>query len=244
MCRRGRPFSRHPLINRRVERQEARRRRRVYRREYLRRSDAGDAVFCASRDNVSYERHLRYGLAGTISRPSQSSVSERIEVMPGVSFTRSRADGRAEEVADEGYHRRGGEQFPSAAGNRDRANRRIEKGLEGERRGALTEGEPASRRRRGAIWRRRRTPRADTRALARATTRDERSMAARAETKFPALSLLAGDSAWAGRGDDRRRHRSGRGEERTSTLCHAFPRIGLPFARHKRRSRTLKIIAG
>src|SRR5271168_2477781 len=46
-------------------------------------------------------------------------------------------DGRSEEVADEGYHRRGGEKFPRAAGSGDRADRGIEKGLEGERRGAL-----------------------------------------------------------------------------------------------------------
>jgi 4-oxalocrotonate tautomerase len=71
-------------MNRRLERQEARWRRRVYRREYLRRPDAGNAVFCASRDNVSYERHLRYGLADRSRAPSRGGVSERIEVMPEI----------------------------------------------------------------------------------------------------------------------------------------------------------------
>jgi hypothetical protein len=87
-------------------------------------------------------------------------------------------DGGAEEVADEGYHRRGGEKFPSAAGSRDRADRRIEKGLEGERRGALyrtVSWRADARCHHRALRRTRREPIHAT--LAQATTRKKRGMA-------------------------------------------------------------------
>src|SRR5271156_3251792 len=75
---------------------------------------------------------------GTISRLFSRRRQRKERGNAGNHRLRGRGpDGRAEEVADEGYHRRGGEKFPRAAGSRDRADRRIEKGLEGERWRAL-----------------------------------------------------------------------------------------------------------